>query len=123
MEYFGKSCFELKLEAHGVNVKLDKTAKRSLYQISQISPMMLKEELELLTIEKLTELQKALMDEMNSIKKEMAELQEENLNMTTKNEVLTSKSKDLAENVKKVLRPWINRYPNSDELTRAYLIN
>lgn len=120
---FGKSCFEQKLKTHGVKVKLSKSSKRSIQQISQTSPLMLFEELSLLTVEKLKELAHALNSEIKSINSEMLELQEEKVAMATENEELKKESKALEEKVKKMLRPWINRYPHSDELTRAYLIN
>ena len=123
MNFFGKSDLEQKLAAHGLKLKLNKATKRSVQQISKNSPLLLWEELNVLSIEKLHELKTALKNEILSLKSEMVELQKEKMAMKTENEELRKESKDLEENVKRMLRPWINRYPHSDELTRAYLIN
>ena len=120
---FGKSDLEHKLAAHGLKAKLSKSALRNVQTISKESDLLSWEELSILGTEKLKELEKSLEEEISFLNVEMMNLQEERQLMAAENSTLKNEAKDLEETVKRMLRPWINRYPNSDDFTRAYLLN
>ena len=121
--FFGKSDLENKLATHGIKAKVSNAKRRALHDISKKSKLLAAEELNALSIDILRELRKAFDREISKLNSDMKQLQEEKHIMADKNNRLQRESKDLEENVKKMLRPWVNRYPHSDELTRAYLIN
>ena len=121
--FFGKSDLENKLATHGIKAKVSKAKRRALRDISKNSKLLAAEELNALSIDILRELRKAFDREISRLNSDMKQLLEEKHVMAKKNNTLQKESKDLEENVKKMLRPWVNRYPHSDELTRAYLLN
>ena len=123
MACFGKCDLEQKLADHGLRIKLSRSAKRRVEQISKLSPLLVWEELNVLTMAKLFQLRTAMRNKIYLLKCEMAELQEEKLAKTTENTELRKESKNLEEGLKKVLTPWVNRYPHSDDIIRAFLIN
>ena len=121
--FFGKSDLENKLATHGIKAKVSKAKLRALHNISKNSSLLVTEELNALSIDKLRELRNAFDKEISKLNSDMKQLLEEKHVMAEENNILKNESKDLEENIKKMLRPWVNRYPHSDELTRAYLIN
>ena len=123
MSFFGKSDLEQKVRSHGIKLSLSRSAKRNVQEISKESPLLVREELNVLTMEKLLQLRTAMRHQIYLLENEMQELEEERRAEKKENKDLKKEFKDLEENLKKLLRPWVNRYPHSDEFTRAYLIN
>ena len=123
MNFFGKSDLEEKMKNHGIKLNLTRSAKRNVQQISKESPLLVWEELDILSMEKLSQLRTAMRHQIYMLKNEMEELQEEKRAKKKENKDLKKEFKDLEKNLKKLLRPWVNRYPHSEDFTRAYLIN
>ena len=123
LNFFSKTDLDKKLAVHGLKTKLDRSAKRRVQQISKSSPLILQEELNVLSMETLFQLRTILRNKTYLLKCELKDLQIDKLMIKKENTELRKEFKDLEQTFKTILKPWKNRYPDSDELTRAYLIN
>ncbi len=120
---FGKTIFEKKLASFGVRARVNKASMRMLENESKESDLLTRGELSVLSCEKLGELKKSMEKEITALNTEMMQLLEEQHVMSSENELLKKESKDLEESVRKITHPWVNRYPHSDDLTRAFLLS
>eukprot|EP00794_Sanderia_malayensis_P020569 gene20569-22593_t len=118
-----RSEFERKLKAHGVQAHVGKAKLRTIEEESKESELLTRAELNILPVEKLRKLRCSMEREISRLNAEMMQQLEEEHVMATENDSLKKQSKELEDNVKTMTRPWINRYPNCDDLTRALLLS
>lgn len=120
---FRKSNLEEKLTTYGIRVHIKSAKLRRVQNVSNQSDLLVPAELVLLSNNKLEELKKALENEVSKVNVEMMQLLEEQQVTSSENGSLADSSKELEEQVKKMTRPWVNRYPNSAALTRVLLLS
>ena len=123
---FRKSSLQKKLKFHGLKMNLKKVKKYKVLPSSdedEDSNKFTRSELSLLSITQLRLIVETFQSRIEELSQEYRELNEENERHNEDAEGLKLTLRNLEELSLRTLKPWVNKMPNSDELTRVVLLN
>ena len=124
---FRKSSLQKKLKFHGLKINLKKVKKYKILpstdEDEEDSNKFTRSELSLLSITQLRLIVETFQSRIKELSQEYKELNEENKRHNEDTEGLKLTLRNLEELSLRTLKPWVNKMPNSDELTRVMLLN
>ena len=80
-------------------------------------------ELQYFNVSQLQTIHDAMRNKIDTLSKEMAELNEENERHSSDKDGLKMTVINFEELALRVMKPWVNSMPHSDEMTRVMLLN
>ena len=115
------------MKFHGLKINLKKVKKYKVLpstdEDEEDSNKFTRSELSLLSITQLRLIVETFQSRIKELSQEYKELNEENERHNEDTEGLKLTLRNLEELSLRTLKPWVNKMPNSDELTRVMLLN
>lgn len=125
--YERKSSLERKLEYHGIKIKVEHKRKKihpvESEENKNDSDKFTRQELLILSNHQLELIMDTFESCIKRLSKELTELTEENERHADDKTGLKMTVQRLEELALRVMKPWVNKMPHSDEMTRVMLLN